>query len=332
MAKLPLPRRRGLLFLALINLLGLVGLWVSQSLGSEHNWLSTLLANIPQHPYGLLTLGVLVGAVWRRNLPALALGLLALWIWLGPLMGLNLPNWPSLEAKSAGPTLRMMTFNLEQVSHFSQEQVARAILAENPQVVCLQEVRDRGSFVFSEFARRFAGWQGVQGWNVGLLSKYPVEGFTLHPMAEVGARRKILQATLRIRGQRITVLCVHYITTTLVNRRSLGLYFASFASEAEVRQATTGQLLELARRSPNPVVIGGDFNTTPRSSLYPQLRAELKDAFAEAGWGFGYTWNTSWPLLRIDYIWTKGLEPVRVRVPPIVVSDHRPVVAELWLP
>lgn len=54
--------------------------------------------------------------------------------------------------------------------------------------------------------------------------------------------------------------------------------------------------------SPYPVVLCGDFNDSPVSYAYRQLRGEMKDAFMEAGSGFGRTYIGNAPSLRIDYI------------------------------
>ncbi len=62
------------------------------------------------------------------------------------------------------------------------------------------------------------------------------------------------------------------------------------------------QVVEHAKKSPYPVVIGGDFNNTAFSAPYRILKDAKTDAFVEAGKGFGFTWRYKWLPLRIDFI------------------------------
>ena len=56
------------------------------------------------------------------------------------------------------------------------------------------------------------------------------------------------------------------------------------------------------RHSPYPVIVCGDFNDSPSSYTYNVIANELKDSFAEAGYGFGKTYAGPLPSFRIDYI------------------------------
>lgn len=315
-----------------LNLALLLGLWFSHLTYAERHWLPTLLANVPQHPYGLATLGLLLWALLRRSALGLLVNLPALGVWLLGLMGLAVAGWLPRGQPVPGAALRVMTFNVEQNLRLDGATMARAVLRYEPQVVLLQEVRGRGGFSFERFRQEFPGWHAAQAFEVGILSRYPLEQVRVHPMPGPGSRRKILEAVVDVGGSRLTVFNVHYITTTLVNRRDGRPPLESFASEALVRRLTTEKLLELARDSPYPVVLGGDFNMPPRIGLYRDLSAELTDVFAASGRGFGYTWNSRYPLLRIDYLWVRGLEPLRSWVAPLEASDHRPLLADLQLP
>lgn len=240
-------------------------------------------------------------------------------------MGFNVLN---PQVHSSSPTFRSMNFNIEQARHHSVAQIAAAIGAESPDVVCLEEARDIEGFEFARLSKEFPGWHTAHGYNVALLSRFPLENIQIHPMAYEATRRKILEATATIKGRKVKVICVHYITTSMFRGGWNKISTQHFADEARVRRNTTQDLLELTRQSPYPVVIGGDFNTPPRNALYRLLRAELTDSFAEGGWGFGYSWNTDFPLLRIDYLWSKGLKVHRAWVSKTVASDHHPVITD----
>jgi len=81
-----------------------------------------------------------------------------------------------------------------------------------------------------------------------------------------------------------------------------------------------------------PVIVCGDFNDTPVSYVYHSMRGNLKDAFVEAGKGFGGTYNGRLPSFRIDYVLFdpsfKAYNYIRDKVE---LSDHYPVITTLDL-
>ena len=78
-------------------------------------------------------------------------------------------------------------------------------------------------------------------------------------------------------------------------------------------------------------VVLGDFNDNPLSYTVYRLSRGRKDAFVEAGKGFGATFRHLWPLLRIDYIlYPRDLHAVSYEVPKVKYSDHYPVIATYY--
>ena len=87
-----------------------------------------------------------------------------------------------------------------------------------------------------------------------------------------------------------------------------------------------------ASKSPYPVVITGDFNNTAFSAPYHVLKDRLKDAFVEAGEGYGMTWRYKWVPLRIDFILPdeKRLQVLQFEtLNNFRYSDHYPIKALL---
>ena len=82
----------------------------------------------------------------------------------------------------------------------------------------------------------------------------------------------------------------------------------------------------------HPVLISGDFNSTPNSWAYHQLSAGFQDVFQKAGSGWGATYPFKWPLIRIDFILCSAeWQAVMAQVPRShpELSDHLPVVAHV---
>ncbi|TVZ55118.1 endonuclease/exonuclease/phosphatase family metal-dependent hydrolase [Lutibacter sp. Hel_I_33_5] len=76
-------------------------------------------------------------------------------------------------------------------------------------------------------------------------------------------------------------------------------------------------------------IICGDLNNTAYSWVYNQIANNKKDAYIEAGKGFGKSFNYFFPV-RIDFILTnENTEVTRFRTFPVKYSDHFPILANL---
>ncbi len=79
-----------------------------------------------------------------------------------------------------------------------------------------------------------------------------------------------------------------------------------------------------------PVLIGGDFNAPARDAIFDLLKPELRDAFPEAGRGWGKTIVNSYPVQRIDQIWISSeFRAISVTAHKTLHSDHRMVICDL---
>ena len=62
------------------------------------------------------------------------------------------------------------------------------------------------------------------------------------------------------------------------------------------------------------------------------MKKGRKDAFVEAGHGFGATFAALWPVLRIDYVlFPEKFNAVSHEIPRIPYSDHYPVITQIKL-
>ena len=224
-----------------------------------------------------------------------------------------------------GPRRRLEIHNLGQ-----------AIAQLDADIVCLQEVRK----VHHGEARFFTHWpelpqadflapngyQAVYRTNAytrqgehgnALLSRWPVLGHQHEDMSDHRfEQRGLLHAELMIQGRTIHAVVVH-----------LGLIRAS-----RVRQLT--QLRGYIEREvpPDvPLVVAGDFNDNGNL-----VGRELGPAALIGSAGRTPTFPARMPLVQLDHVFVRGLEPVGVRVPRgrawWRMSDHLPLIAEFRLP
>jgi hypothetical protein len=84
----------------------------------------------------------------------------------------------------------------------------------------------------------------------------------------------------------------------------------------------------------HPVLVVGDFNSTPHQWAYRHIAHGLQSAGDRGGWGTAATFPARRPIVRIDHILAgPAWKVVDARVPAhegdATISDHRPVTARL---
>ncbi len=321
---LPLLTAANLVFLAL--------LWAGERLVGERHWLTTLLTYVPQHPFGVPSLLLVVWAAGRRRRAALAANALAGAFFLFAFLGLNLPR--AHDAGADGVPLRVMTYNIHHGSEGAQGIVA-VVQQARPDVLCLQETNAYRDWPDPVPALRqlLPGWHMVRHGDLATFSRHPILSHHVSPLGKrIG--RVFLEAVIEKGGAPASVINVHFagaVRPGSLARRAAGTP-DHLRRTARVRSVQMANLLDVAAKARGRVVIVGDFNTPPRGRLYRRLARGYRDAFREAGRGFGYTFRSDLPVLRIDYVWVGPNVAVRrCLVPGTRASDHRPVVADLEL-
>jgi vancomycin resistance protein VanJ len=243
------------------------------------------------------------------------------------------------SAVAGGTPLRVETFN-QLFNNTNTQGLLTAIRDEQADVVALQELAPPVAEAMQRDLSTIYPYQVLAPANnvggVGLLSRYPLE-----PADGVdGAQGQ--WAILRVGIQKIWVANVHVHFSGISRLRSQRFgslpYFRMYDTSGRLFQVNA--LRQAARKVSGGLIMMGDFNTGDREPGHALLTSELHDAFAETGWGFGFTFPNDKrvgpitipvPLVRIDYIWTKG------RVVPVTThvncddggSDHCMVVADL---
>ncbi len=277
-------------------------------------------------PWVGLALLPLIALAWLIGQRALSLALLVAAL----LIGVHLA--PHFFLKTPTPTgghlLKVMTYNVHQRSEAAEPIIAR-ILEEDADIVALQELTPDMS---EQMARRlgerypYHTLQPDQSrWGQGLLSRYPLAQLSKMP------NYRYQSAVVETPAGEITVLNIH----------TPSLYPFDWKEDWERQQAFVQGLADEIATTEGPLVVAGDFNTTPQSENYGMLRDHLRDAFLDSGWGLGFTFPATpkfgirlpTPLVRIDYIFhSEQFTSQNTRVlKDSGGSDHRPVVSVLSL-
>jgi len=96
------------------------------------------------------------------------------------------------------------------------------------------------------------------------------------------------------------------------------------------RQLQADRIKAEIDKSPYPVIVCGDFNDVPNSYAYEKIGDDLQNAFVQKGAGFGRTFSSIAPTLRIDNIFVSKTFSVNQFVTiDKKLSDHFPVIADI---
>lgn len=280
-----------------------------------------LVCAFPHQPLAILALVVLV-VTWRSGTRARATTVLSLLL-IVLLMGFNLPlGGPAGE----GTSLRILTLNMQGLP-FGIGPTAQAIRREPADIVALQEVSIWNPEM-AEQLRPGPEYQLAQTGEFALYSRYPIlESELLLDPSRPGQR-----SLLAVGERKLVVWNLHYSVLLMGFASFKSGFLDKLAADDAWRTRQTRELTERLQEETEAYVLVGDLNAPPREHSVAPLLAYARDAFASRGWGFGFTYDAAFPVLRIDYILASpGLGVRSCWLEREYCSDHRGVRAELVL-
>jgi endonuclease/exonuclease/phosphatase (EEP) superfamily protein YafD len=229
----------------------------------------------------------------------------------------------AVAAARDGRPLRVLSANVLR-SNPRPEQVARFVRASEADLVVLVEAEHgRWHQALVSLGERYPS-RAPEGWRDGapvvLFSRYPIAHAALVEPPQ--GQRPYLMAEVALGAQSLTVVGVHPASPSP----------ASGGRDTRRRNRTLEHIAKHIESADTPVVVAGDFNTTPFAPHFADLlkAADLRNAAVGHGW-IG-TWpQWCWPArIPIDHILIKGpLIATRFERGPAIGSDHFPVLAEL---
>jgi vancomycin resistance protein VanJ len=325
-------RENLVLYLTAINLAGVLLVYVFGEYIAERTWPTTLLAYAPPLLFSLPTAVLLLIALNRRRLVELIFSIAAALFCGFVFLGFHVPLAPAPD----GPRLRILAYNIEHGA-LGAGRIAAVVRRYRPDVISFEEVNGFQKLPdpLPALQKALPEYRFVRGGEVAVATRLPVRSVATHPLITGGAYRVAVETTVEFRGQNVTVVGVHLATSA--TPESLTEHAGSFPDylrrTTAVREAQIARLEEVTSRIDTPLIVCGDFNTPPRGLLYRRLTENYEDAFAARGIGFGWTYPSDLPVVRIDYVFlTGGARAASATVPAVFASDHRPLSAEIALP
>lgn len=255
--------------------------------------------------------------------------------------------------------LKIMTYNVgrfmlaqEQDAlkgrHQCMDSVFRFIVEEQPDIVCLQEFYiDEGESVakvIPKYLKGYAAEYYLYSTQYGLCGN-----LTLSRLKSVGKGKLTFDSSANLAiysdyetdGHRFRIYNCHFES---YNISFTGLVRSLTNSQTDVFAQTGVKMKRSITMRPRQVdkvlydiencpiesFVCGDFNDNPMSYTYYRMTRGRRDAFVDAGHGFGATYSLLWPMLRIDYLlYPDSYRAVSYDVPRIGLSDHYPAIAEI---
>ncbi len=275
---------------------------------------------------------------------------------------------PEMQDSANGSLqLKVLTYNVRAFNQYNwaknpdaEREIIDLLSSQKADVICLQEfyTHDKNPFsttqLFSKLEktpyRNIYYVEGKDNRNrhgIAIFSAYPIarkgvlifeENFNLAIYADIVAQHDTFRVyNCHLQSIRLLKKNLDFLDSMKFeySEKQVGEIkdISVRLKDAYIKRAQQVDMIAMnINRCRHPLIICGDFNDTPISYTYHQLSKNLKDAFMEEGRGFGHTYQSFFPPVRIDYVLHSsrfsclGFATIRRNY-----SDHYPLVARFQL-
>jgi vancomycin resistance protein VanJ len=227
----------------------------------------------------------------------------------------------------AGKPLRVVTYNTDQSATLAQR-IDIDLLAWDADVIVMQDCAPEVAAAMQAAGSRY---QLFRESEFCIASRLPMRS----PVQLHGTRSAGRAVAFRVewQGAPIRIGTVHLPsprTALWAARQGSGDLLEESVQQRAVASGAIAAWLREGWRG--PIVVAGDFNLPVESQALRRDWGGLRNAFSEAGWGFGYTMFAGRHRVRIDHVLVSREFTIRgARVLSGFPSEHQPVVVELEL-
>lgn len=236
--------------------------------------------------------------------------------------------------------MKIMTFNIQHARDYQKGIIdiplfVRAIQDNNADVCGLNEVRGEGPMEgytdqtnalgdglgFHRYFGEAIKVGGTSPYGNAIVSRYPIKNVETVAIPDPEDRsngnyfesRCVVKALIEVDSKDVLFLVCH-----------MGLNL----SERENAVETVCKLIDEAT---TPVILMGDFNTTPDAVELQPIRTRMMDTDACADQCGECTFPSDAPNCKIDYMFYKGLKCNHVQTIKAIYADHLPIICDFSL-
>lgn len=299
----------------LVLVAGLVAILSFLPLGARWSWLLELTAHF-RVQYLVVTAGVLALTLMRRKW--VAAGLLAAGGVVSAVPVLPyLPLAPGSVAAAAEAPIKVLTVNVS-FRQFSARRLLEIVRDKAPDVVIVQELTPHAERELAKLDELFpenSRFPADGPYGIGVWSRFALESAATFALGRTPA----IEARVRAPSGPFTVIGVHLSAPTSARRGA----------------ARNRELRELALRSAthaDPLIVAGDFNTTPYSPYFTDWLEDSGLTDSRRGRTMSISWPTTLPVIGIpiDHVAVNdGFTVLSHTRLPNFESDHYGVLVEL---
>ena len=246
----------------------------------------------------------------------------------------------SSNTSSLNSDLKVISYNVKTFDLFSnikeieKKQNGYDFIAEkNPDILVIQEYYKSKKVQFS-FPYKYLKFRSkISKYGMAIYSKFKILNAGSLNLENTG--NNIIFADILKEKDTIRIYNTHFESLRIKpNQENFGEKnsgkLIQRVSQSFKKQALQAEVfLKHEKKWTGKKIVCGDFNNTPYSWMYTKISTNKKDAFIEAGKGFGQTYNYWFPM-RIDFILTDENAIVNQFSNYLEkYSDHYPIQARI---
>lgn len=219
------------------------------------------------------------------------------------------------------------------------EQISKLINEKSPDILCLQDFTTNDNVDFSRYTYSYVKLNGEKlKYGQAIYSNYKIinkgeiefpESFNNAIFADVLKGKDTIRIySIHLQSVKISADINEKIDeakSKFILKR-LSLAFGKQQQQSEI-------ISEHFENCPYPKIICSDLNNSAFSYVYRTIKGDMKDAFEEAGTGFGKSYNFKYYPARIDFILVDDAIQVKQfkSIDTFFQSDHFPQITRLNL-
>ena len=246
----------------------------------------------------------------------------------------------SNETEATKEDIKVMSFNVRMFNYYkwnSDKELAKKtadfIYKESPDILAIQEFYASPEVTFSYPYHYIKTKSKKDKFGLALFSKYPI--VNSGSLDFINSANNIIYVDILKEKDTIRVYNIHLESLKINpnkehfgeenNQKLIGRLQNTFKKQV----LQTEQFLAHEEKWKGKKIILGDFNNTAFSWVYRKIKEDKKDAFIEAGNGFGKTFNYPFPM-RIDFILASSTIQINeFKTFDEKFSDHFPIEARI---
>ncbi len=216
------------------------------------------------------------------------------------------------------------------------KRISEFIAERNPDILCIQEYRPDAAVAMKGYFK----YEKLTGDKVkngqAIFTKFPIVNSGSIEFEKTSNNAIFVDVvkendTIRIYNLHLQSLRIDPKVEKLAQGDSENLIKRA-GSAFKLQQSQTEQFLDHKKKCTYQMIICGDFNNTAYSYVYKEIKGDLRDAFKQAGNGFGRTFDFKFFPVRIDFVMVDDEFDINgFKTYDVKYSDHYPIMAKVRL-